>query len=166
MRARLAAALVIGVLAVTTTGGCSVSGSEGSEQTATLRDMQQRSEQIGNDLLAQLDGQLAPDHVDPDSRIESDDPSDAAPLDHGRRYWYWNTRVNLADDATIDAQQGVDELAAHLASEGWTVTTPTALDPVDTNIRVEDDYGSWLVQVAPVSDHVDITVISPVTTRD
>jgi hypothetical protein len=150
------------LLAVATAAGCSGDASARDDQGVALAHLKQRSEQIGHDLVAQLDGRAAADQEAPESKAVSssgDSSSEGAPS-----RWSWDARVRLKDYADRTPAQEATALADHLTSEGWQQGTTGT--PGTTAMYRSDDDGAWEVDlVTPAQHTLDVVVLSPVTTN-
>jgi len=161
MRTRLTPALVVTMLAVMTAAGCSGGETTNDDQAIARAELRQRSEQIGDELLARFHGRVASNQDAPESRAASltgDSP------DHGPWHWTWSARVRLRDYTDRTPAQETKALADHLVAQGWQQGTAPRGDPGATVMYKIDADGAWEVDLlAPAQHTVDIVVISPVT---
>ncbi|MGC5165728.1 hypothetical protein [Luteimicrobium sp. DT211] len=150
--------LAVVLLAVTALVGCSADDAATDEQAATLAQLQHGTELIGDDLLAQVHGDLARNQPEPASRAVSA-AADSA------RYWSWSTRVRLTDYADRTPAQAAKALADHLIDQGWQAGTVSRPASGVTGLYRADEDGAWEVDLAAPAQHtVEIKVLSPVTT--
>jgi hypothetical protein len=157
-------------LTMTLTTACSPGA---SRSDVTVKQLDERSEQIGQSLTATIEGvERYQDDISgggemwENAEVNDDDPN-------GWRYWQWSAAIELAPDAELTPQQAADRMIEFLEEDGWTADEPA----VDTGsdrlgFRKSDDLGDgWYVEITywkdppPDPQNLSVTVVSPSTNR-
>ena len=139
----------------------------------TVKQLQDRSEQIGQSLTAAIEGveRYQDDYAGGELRWENAEVNDGDPT--GWRYWTWDAAIELAPDAQVTPEQAAERMAEVLEEDGWTADEPRGgVEKAQHGFRRSDDLGDgWYVELAfmieepPAPQNLSVSVVSPPTNR-
>ena len=161
------AALIAMTMILTVVAACT------SRSDVTVKQLEERSEQIGQLLTATIEDvdRYQDDHAGggqiwADAEGNGRDPN-------AWRYWQWDATIVLAPDAELTPEQAADRMAQVLVEDGWTAGEPVTASGSDRlGFHKSDDLGEgWSVEITywkdspPDPQNLFVTVVSPSTNR-